>query len=272
MPVATAGDAADDPAIWAHPTDPSRSAVIGNDKGGALEVYDLSGARIQRISEGFFGNVDVRKGFVTGTGPIDLVVTYRLGVRVYRIDPATRQLTNATDTASGSIAAPFNGDGLTPDVEGLTIVYQPGGTGYLLASSQAASNTLNSYIVYERQGTNAFIRTFKVVNGASVDGCGRTDGMDALAADLGPSFPNGMFVCQDNNNTIPGGTTGNQNFNFVPLERGRPGRRTGPRDDRARWSSDVEHQRLEPHRESARLGREVGPSRTGRTRTPPPPS
>ena len=60
------GDAADDPAIWRNPIDPSRSTVIGNDKGGALEVYDLSGARIQRFTGGFFGNVDVRSGFVTG--------------------------------------------------------------------------------------------------------------------------------------------------------------------------------------------------------------
>lgn len=318
-PVLSTGDAADDPAIWVHPTDPARSVVIGNDKGGALEVYDLSGARIQRIAEGFFGNVDVRKGFVTGTGSSDLVVVARQGIRVYRIDPSTRLLTNITDTTSGSIDTSFGGEGLclyrspsgsmyafvnarsgriaqfaltdsdgdgrvegtrlrdwdvgtevegcvaddelgslyvseedvgiwkygaeptdattpasrvrvdgttatgghlVPDVEGLAIVYQAGGTGYLIASSQAASNTLNNYAVYERQGANAFVRTFKVVNGASVDGCGRTDGIAAFAGNLGPSFPQGLFVCQDNNNTEPGTSSiRNQNFKFVPLER-----------------------------------------------------
>ena len=50
VPVLSTGDAADDPAVWVHPSDPARSVVIGNDKGGALEVYDLSGARIQRIA------------------------------------------------------------------------------------------------------------------------------------------------------------------------------------------------------------------------------
>ena len=44
-----------------------------------------------------------------------------------------------------------------------------------------------------------------------------TDGIDALAADLGPAFPKGLFVCQDNNNTAR--APGNQNFKFVPLER-----------------------------------------------------
>ena len=316
-PVANSGDAADDPAIWRNPIDPSRSTVIGNDKLGALEVYDLSGARIQRFTGGFFGNVDVRSGFVTGTGTTDIAVTYRLGIRVYGINPTTRMLTNITDTASGSIDTGIGGEGIClyrspvsgavsvfvnarngqiaqmalrdndgdgliegavvrqwdvgtevegcvaddelgdlyiseedvaiwkygaeptdptntgsrvavdrsiaagghirTDAEGLTIVYQPGQTGYLIASSQAASDTLNSYLVYERQGNNTFIREFKVVNG-TVDGCGRTDGIDALAANLGPAFPNGMFVCQDNNNTAPG-NTGNQNFKFVPLER-----------------------------------------------------
>ena len=67
-PVSSTGDAADDPAIWRNPIDPSRSTVIGNDKGGALEVYDLSGVPIQRFTGGFFGNVDVRSGFVAGSG------------------------------------------------------------------------------------------------------------------------------------------------------------------------------------------------------------
>jgi hypothetical protein len=56
-----------------------------------------------------------------------------------------------------------------------------------------------------------------VTASGSVDGCSRTDGIDALATDLGPAFPNGLFVCQDNDNTAP--NAGNQNFKFVPLER-----------------------------------------------------
>ena len=105
-----------------------------------------------------------------------------------------------------------------PDAEGLTIVYLPGGGGYLIASSQAGSNTLNSYLVYDRLGTNAFIREFRVIDGPQTDGCGWTDGIDALATNLGPSFPHGIFICQDNANSLPG-TVGNQNFKFVPLER-----------------------------------------------------
>ncbi|WP_309144293.1 phytase [Streptomyces sp. BR123] len=42
--------------------------------------------------------------------------------------------------------------------------------------------------------------------------------MDATAADLGPAFPQGVFVCQDGSHGSPG-TSGNQNFKFAPLQR-----------------------------------------------------
>ena len=43
VPGAHTGDSMDDPAIWVHPTDPSRSLVIVNDKAGSLDTYDLDG-------------------------------------------------------------------------------------------------------------------------------------------------------------------------------------------------------------------------------------
>jgi 3-phytase len=59
-PVANKGDAADDPAIWIHPNDISKSLVIGTDKGFGLEVYDLNGLRVQSIAAGRTNNVDLR--------------------------------------------------------------------------------------------------------------------------------------------------------------------------------------------------------------------
>ena len=91
-----------------------------------------------------------------------------------------------------------------PDAEGLTIVYTADGGGYLIASSQAASDTLNSYLVFDRLGGNAFIREFRVVDGPTVDGCGRTDGIDALSADLGPGFREGVFICRTTTIRCPG--------------------------------------------------------------------
>src|SRR4051812_48802963 len=44
-PVPSKGDAADDPAIWIHPTDPTVSMVMGTDKKGGLNGFDLDGKR-----------------------------------------------------------------------------------------------------------------------------------------------------------------------------------------------------------------------------------
>jgi 3-phytase len=59
-PVSNRGDSADDPAIWLHPQDMTKSLVIGTDKGKGLEVYDLQGRRVQSIKAGRTNNVDLR--------------------------------------------------------------------------------------------------------------------------------------------------------------------------------------------------------------------
>jgi 3-phytase len=59
-PVTNRGDSADDPAIWLHPQDMTKSLVIGTDKGKGLEVYDLQGRRVQSIEAGRTNNVDLR--------------------------------------------------------------------------------------------------------------------------------------------------------------------------------------------------------------------
>ncbi|GAA2493000.1 phytase [Winogradskya humida] len=89
------GDAdADDPAIWVHPWDRTRSRVIGTAKNGGLRVYDLAGREVQAIPagvDGRFNNVDITNG--------NLVVVTDRGrdqLRFYRIDPVTALLTDVT--------------------------------------------------------------------------------------------------------------------------------------------------------------------------------
>ncbi|MGH9040112.1 MAG: phytase [Acidimicrobiia bacterium] len=95
-PVPGAGDA-DDTAIWVHPTDPTLSVVIGTDKLGGIEVYDLAGQRLQTIDpDSKPNNVDLRPGFPLGGATIDLIGAAGYGMRFYTIDPATRTLTNIT--------------------------------------------------------------------------------------------------------------------------------------------------------------------------------
>jgi 3-phytase len=65
-PVASLWDAADDPAIWVHPTDPAQSLIVTTDKRRGLEVYALDGSLRQSLPVGRMNNVDLRDGFALG--------------------------------------------------------------------------------------------------------------------------------------------------------------------------------------------------------------
>lgn len=73
-PVARFGDAADDPAIWVHPTDATRSRVLGTNKKQGLLVYDLDGKQLQLLEVGRVNNVDLRQGVTAGGRTWDLAV------------------------------------------------------------------------------------------------------------------------------------------------------------------------------------------------------
>jgi 3-phytase len=59
-PVASADDAADDPAIWRNPRDPARSLVVATDKQAGIHVYDLKGRRVSYTPAPRLNNVDLR--------------------------------------------------------------------------------------------------------------------------------------------------------------------------------------------------------------------
>jgi len=101
-PMPHKGDAADDPAVWLHPTDPARSLILGTNKQGALHVCGMDGKERQRASDGCRpNNVDVLYGFRLGDRTVDLAVASTrapksTGVKVWRIDPETCTLADAT--------------------------------------------------------------------------------------------------------------------------------------------------------------------------------
>lgn len=98
---------------------------------------------------------------------------------------------------------------LVPDVEGLTIAYDKDGKGYLIASSQGN----DTFIVYQRDGANAFVKSFRIVDGNKIDAVSETDGIYVTTAPLGPLFPFGVFIAQDGKDD-----TGKQNFKLVPWQ------------------------------------------------------
>jgi len=312
-PVTHTGDAADEPTVWVNRANPAQSLILGNDKKGSFETYDLNGDLVQRIADAtpFWGNSDVRPNVTIGGFHGDLiVVAHGTGFKAFTVDPATRQLQqvnegdligtanpeglcmydspNGTvyvttlkregsvlrqfrlsdtdgnglvtatqvrqfgvggiseggviDDASGAMyvsvesvalwrygAAPSSGqtrtmvDSLQPtghlehDIEGLTLVTQPGGGGWLIATSQFFNDPGHSYFVVYDRNTNTYQKSFRIVKGPVADGCERTDGIAAYAGNLGPLYPNGIFVCQDNSNRAPG--IGAQDFKFTKLEK-----------------------------------------------------
>lgn len=72
-PVASPGDAADDPAIWRNPADPAKSLIVATDKEWGLNVYDLSGALRASAPAGLVNNVDLRADILIGGRPGVLV-------------------------------------------------------------------------------------------------------------------------------------------------------------------------------------------------------
>lgn len=73
-PVPSAGDAADDPAIWVNPADPAASLVLGTNKRQGLHVYDLAGRETQSLPVGRLNNVDVRYGVPYQGDTVDIAV------------------------------------------------------------------------------------------------------------------------------------------------------------------------------------------------------
>ena len=104
QPVPDAGDAADDPAIWVHPSDPGKSLIIGTDKLGGLALYDLSGSEVRFYADSRPNNVDLRYGFPLDGDRVALVVTTDRStntLRFYRVVPATRELALVGSTPVG---------------------------------------------------------------------------------------------------------------------------------------------------------------------------
>lgn len=100
VPVGSYGDSADDPAIWAHPTDPAQSLVIATDKKAGLYLYDMQGKVVQFLPNGKMNNVDLREDFELGGEKIVLVTASNRtdkSIAIYRLDTVNRKLVNIAD-------------------------------------------------------------------------------------------------------------------------------------------------------------------------------
>jgi 3-phytase len=99
-PVATFGDAADDPAIWVHPENPELSLIIGSQKKHGINVYDLSGNLLQSRADGHINNVDLRYDFPLGGQSVAIVTGSNRStdsVSIYSVDAGSRMLIDVAD-------------------------------------------------------------------------------------------------------------------------------------------------------------------------------
>ena len=98
------------------------------------------------------------------------------------------------------------------DIEGLAIYATDSVNGYLVASSQGSY----SYAVFERQGDNKYLGSFRITDG-NFDGVEETDGIEITNVPLGSNYPKGMLVVQDGYN-YDGEELVSQNFKYISWE------------------------------------------------------
>jgi len=134
----------------------------------------------------------------------------------FNAEPASEK---AEQVNEGKRIADLSNTALKDDLEGLTIYYAADKKGYLIASSQGN----NSYAIFERTGDNAYLGSFSISNGETIDGTSDTDGIDVISFGLGEKYPNGFFIAQDGTNDEKskegGKTKANQNFKVVSWEK-----------------------------------------------------
>lgn len=174
----SAGDDADDPAIWVHPKDASRSLVLGTNKAaaprGALVVYDLEGRVRQRIEPlDRPNNVDVEYGIRLGGRRADIAVVterYQKRLRVFRIDEKTGMLEDVS--SGGGIPVFEDREGRGREPMGIALYRRPR-DGAIFAIVSPKEGPLDGYLqqyLLEDDGTGRvkgrLVRSFGAFSGA----------------------------------------------------------------------------------------------------------
>jgi len=174
-------------------------------KQGVVEQYELfdtgNGVNAKRVREIRVGTqlegcvADDELGYL-------YIGEEEIGIWKYQAEPDGDNARTKVDAAGSS-------GHLVADVEGLTIAYESNGKGYLIASSQGNS----TFVIYRREGDNAYVKSFRIVAGNKIDAVTETDGIHVTTANLGPLFPRGVFIAQDGLDD-----KGTQNFKLVPWQ------------------------------------------------------
>jgi 3-phytase len=173
-PADSYGDAADDPAIWVDKRDPSRSVVIATDKKLGLNVYDLTGKRLQAVPDGRMNNVDLREGFMLGGKSTTIVAATNRTTRsisLYSFDAATRRLE--------SIAAATLESGMS-DPYGLCMYRSAKSGQYYVIANDSVDGKYRQWRVLDRGGKAAIELVREIAVGSQAEGCAADDELGQL--------------------------------------------------------------------------------------------
>ena len=162
-PVSSPGDAADDPSVWIHPTNPENSCIVATDKKYGLLVYDLAGRQLDGVSLGRANNVDLCYNFPLAGRKVDLIATGvrdKMQLKFFTLEPNTRKLIDITGSSAEASVEPY----------GCCLGRSPKtGKFYLIVYSKEGE--VGQYELFGKGGKVAFkeVRRFKV--GGSTEGC-----------------------------------------------------------------------------------------------------
>ncbi|WP_160712577.1 phytase [Chitinophaga solisilvae] len=188
------GEAARGPmgiSLYTRPADKAIFAIVSRKSGpatGYLWQYQLTD------SNGHVTGTLVRKfGTYSGKKEIESVaVDNELGY-VYYSDEQTGVRRYHADPAKGDTELALFGAGdFKVDNEGISIYKTTDSTGYILVSDQ----DVNSFNVYDRAAAKPVLLARVPVSAIN------SDGSDVLNVNLGPQFPNGIFVAMSTDKTF----------------------------------------------------------------------
>lgn len=97
----------DDPAIWVHPKDPTKSLILAANKleaNGGIYVFDLTGALVQSLPDMQPNNVDLRHGFDLGGEKFALVTSGDRRNRTFAVHKVAEDGTVSSARADAGIA------------------------------------------------------------------------------------------------------------------------------------------------------------------------
>ena len=170
-------DDPDDPAVWVHPSDPSRSLILGTNKvkapTGAVVVFGLDGKTRQTVA-GLDrpNNVDVEYGLPLGNSSVDIAVaTERLKgqLRIFRV--AAGGISDITSTGNTLVFAGRSGEQAAP--MGVSLYRRPR-DGAIFAIVSPKSGPRENYLGQYRLSDDGqgrvkatFVRYFGAFSGAA---------------------------------------------------------------------------------------------------------